>query len=111
MTNFFRAPGAFQALQIKVIPQIFANRPAGGSVRVWVCGCSTGEEAYSIAILIQEYLEKLQKPFKVQIFATDINKQAIEQARSGTFPASIAADVSAERLSRFFTHDPGRSVY
>ena len=85
------------------------RRQAGQAapVRVWVCGCSTGEEAYSIAILIQEHLETLKQTFKVQIFATDIDRQAIEQARSGVFPASIAADVSPERLARFFTQDAG----
>jgi chemotaxis methyl-accepting protein methylase len=80
----------------------FAGKPPGGLVRVWVCGCSTGEEAYTIAILLQEHLDTLKQPYKVQIFATDVDGQAIERARSGIFPASIAADVSPERLTRFF---------
>ncbi len=106
VTSFFRDAEAFQALQTQVIPRLLAGKPAGGAIRVWVCGCSTGEEAYSIAILIQEHLEVLKQTFKVQVFATDIDRQAIEKARSGIFPASIAADVSPERLARFFTQDP-----
>jgi two-component system CheB/CheR fusion protein len=106
VTNFFRDPEAFAALETQVIPRLFAGKPPGGTVRVWVCGCSTGEEAYSIAILIQEHLETLKQACKVQIFATDIDRQAIEQARSGVYPASIAVDVSPERLARFFTQDP-----
>jgi two-component system CheB/CheR fusion protein len=89
-----------------VIPRIFADRPAGGTIREWVCGCSTGEEAYSIAILIQEHMETLRRAFRVQVFATDIDNQAIEKARGGIFPASIAADVSPERLERFFSQGP-----
>jgi two-component system CheB/CheR fusion protein len=109
VTNFFRDRDAFAALEKTAIPQLFEGVPPGGSVRVWVCGCSTGEEAYSIAILIQEHLEKIQQTYKVQIFATDIDGQAADQARSGVFSASIAADISAERLERFFTHDSGGS--
>jgi two-component system CheB/CheR fusion protein len=111
VTNFFRDPEAFASLQTLVIPQLFAGKPAGGSVRVWVCGCSTGEEAYSIAILLQEHLDTLKQTFKVQVFATDIDKQAIDQARTGVFPASIAADVAPERLARFFTLDAEAGVY
>jgi two-component system CheB/CheR fusion protein len=88
VTNFFRDPAAFAALEAQVIPRLFAGKPAGGTVRVWVCGCSTGEEACSIAILIQEHLESLRQAFKVQVFATDIDSQAIEQARRGVFPAA-----------------------
>jgi two-component system CheB/CheR fusion protein len=107
VTSFFRDPEAFAALEKEVIPRLFANKDAGGVIRVWVSGCSTGEEAYSIAILIQEHLQTLKKAFKVQIFATDVYKEAIERARTGVFPASIAADVSAERLARFFSQDEG----
>ena len=80
-------------------------------IRVWVPGCSTGEEAYSIAILLQERMEALKQSFKVQVFATDIDRQAIDQARAGVYPASIAADVSPERLARFFTQEPDGSAY
>ena len=111
VTNFFRDPEAFAVLEAKVIPEIFAGKPAGAPVRVWVCGCATGEEAYSIAILLLEHLETLQRTFKVQVFATDIDPRAIEQARSGIYPASIAADLSSERLARFFIWDPDTGVY
>jgi two-component system CheB/CheR fusion protein len=111
VTSFFRDPEAFAVLQQQIIPRLFAGKPAGSSVRAWVCGCSTGEEAYSIAILIQEYLNAVRQPFKVQVFATDVDLQAIEQARSGVFPASIAADISAERLARFFIQEPDGGFY
>lgn len=102
VTSFFRDPDAFKALAEIAIPNLFAGKPSGAVVRVWVPGCSTGEEAYSIAILLQERLEALNQAFKVQVFATDIDGRAIEQARSGLFPANIAADVSPDRLARFF---------
>jgi two-component system CheB/CheR fusion protein len=109
VTSFFRDGEAFAALASVGIPRLFESVPPGGPIRVWVCGCSTGEEAYSIAILIQEHLEKLLQVYKVQIFATDIDRVATDQARTGVFPASIAADVSPERLARFFTQDSGGS--
>ena len=111
VTNFFRDPDAFAVLESQVIPQLFADKPAGASVRVWVCGCAGGEEAYSIAILLQEHLETLPQTFKVQVFATDIDPQAIEQARAGAFPASIATDLTPRRLARFFALDPDGSIY
>ena len=85
--------------------------PPTQSIRVWVPGCSTGEEAYSIAILLQEQMEALKQSFQVQVFATDIDSRAIEQARAGVYPASIAADVSPERLARFFAQEPDGSAY
>jgi two-component system, chemotaxis family, CheB/CheR fusion protein len=106
VTNFFRDPDAFAALEEEVIPRLFFGKPAGATVRVWVCGCSTGEEAYSIAILLREHLETLKQAYKVQVFATDIDPRAIEQARTGLYPSSISADVSAARLARFFSEDP-----
>ena len=86
VTSFFRDPEAFKALEEQVIPQLFAGKPAGAVIRVWVPGCSTGEEAYSIAILLQERMEALKQSFKVQIFATDIDSQAIDTARAGVYP-------------------------
>lgn len=103
VTNFFRDPEVFVSLQTKVIPHLFANRAENKAIRVWICGCSSGEEAYSIAILLQEEMEKLKKYYPLQIFATDVDSRAIDQARAGLYPASIAADLSAERLARFFT--------
>ena len=111
VTNFFRDPEAFAALEAQVIPQLFARKPSGGLIRVWVPGCSTGEEAYSISILLQERMETLKQSFKVQVFATDIDLQAIEQARAGVYPASIAADISPERLARFFAQEPDGGDY
>ncbi len=107
VTNFFRDPGLFDLLKNQVIPQLLQDRPTGGPVRVWNPGCSTGEETYSLAIVLKECLEdlRLQKNPTIQVFATDIDKDAVEKARQGTFPASIASDVSAERLARFFVHE------
>jgi two-component system CheB/CheR fusion protein len=103
VTNFFRDSDAFVAMETKAIPQLLADKPSGSTIRVWTCGCSTGEEAYSIAILLHEQMEALKQYFKVQLFATDIDSQAIDVARIGAYPASIAIDISAERLARFFT--------
>ncbi len=103
VTNFFRDGEAYGVLRSHAITQIFQDRPAGKPVRVWVAGCSTGEEAYSIAILLQEEMKKLRRTYKVQIFATDIDDRAIGMARLATYPDSIASDVSAERLAKYFT--------
>ena len=78
VTSFFRDPEAFGALQEQAIPRLFAGKPAGALIRVWVPGCSTGEEAYSLAILLQERLEELKQSFKLQVFATDIDRRAID---------------------------------
>ncbi|MBF0529923.1 MAG: PAS domain-containing protein [Deltaproteobacteria bacterium] len=111
VTNFFRDPEAFEALQKQVIQRLFSGKPAGALVRVWVPGCSTGEEAYSIAILIQEHLEELKQSYRVQVFATDVDNKAIDQARAGVYPVSIAADISPERLARFFTQESDGCAY
>ena len=111
VTNFFRDPEAFKVLEEKIIPRLFADKPAGALIRVWVPGCSTGEEAYSIAILLQEHLETLKRGFKAQVFATDIDSQAIVTARAGVYPASIAADITPERMTRFFVAESEGSNY
>ncbi len=111
VTSFFRDPAAFHALEEEVIPKLLFDKPGSAAVRVWTPGCSTGEEAFSIAILLQERLEKIKQSNKVQIFATDIDSQAIATARSGCFPVSIAADVMPERLARFFTAEPDDDVF
>lgn len=103
VTNFFRDPLAFAELEEKIIPRIFSDKPSGSIIRVWICGCSTGEEAYSIAILLQEHLETLKQHYTIQLFATDIDNLAIDQARKGYFAAGIASDITPERLARFFT--------
>ena len=103
VTNFFRDPNAFEVLNEKAIPNIINSKPSNQPIRIWAPGCSTGEEAYSIAILIQENMEKLKKNFQVQIFATDIDSAAINTARMGIYPSNIAVDITPERLQRFFT--------
>ncbi|MBU1052908.1 MAG: protein-glutamate O-methyltransferase CheR [Proteobacteria bacterium] len=110
-TTFFHDPVAFEIIKKKVIPKLFSNETSEGVIRIWVCGCSTGEEAYSIAILVQEYMESIKESYKVQIFATDIDKYSIEQARSAIFPSNIDIDVSPERLARFFIHDSKEGFY
>ena len=107
VTNFFRDPGLFDFLKEKAIPQLLQDRPKGNPVRVWSPGCSTGEETYSLAIVLKECLEELkfQGGPAIQIFGTDLDKDAIDKARRGMFPAGIAADVSPERLARFFDHE------
>ncbi|WP_051249712.1 chemotaxis protein CheB [Maridesulfovibrio zosterae] len=111
VTSFFRDPAVFKVLEEQVIPKIFAGKSVDSSIRVWSTGCSTGEEAYSIAILLQEYMEATKQHFKVHIFATDIDSQAIATARSGLYPASILTDVTPERIARFFTIENDGSVY
>ena len=111
VTNFFRDPLAFQALEQQVIPRLFVGKHPGAQVRVWSMGCSTGEEAYSLAILLAEHQEILKQSFKLQVFATDIDSRAVATARIGRYPASIAGDISPERLSRFFTLEDGGSSY
>jgi two-component system CheB/CheR fusion protein len=109
VTSFFREPDAFVVLKEKVIPQLLKGKKGGDPFRVWVVGCSTGKEAYSIAIVLRECLDDLKSgvnlDFKIQIYATDIDKDAIGLARQGTYPANIVADVSQERLQRFFTKE------
>ena len=107
VTNFFRDPAAWEQLRVQVIPELLARRVSGQALRAWVPGCSTGEEAYSLAIVLKEAAEaaKSKDPFTMQVFATDLDRDAIDKARQGFFPASIAADVSPERLSRFFAKE------
>ena len=104
VTSFFRDPVGWEALRTRVIPALLKDRPPNQTLRVWVPACSTGEEAYSLAIVFKEALEQFQpaRSHALQIFATDLDKDAIEKARTAVFPANIAADVSPERLDRFF---------
>ena len=102
VTQLFRDTEAFEALSREVIPKLFEGKGAGNEVRVCVVGCSTGEEAYSIAILLYEHASTPAKPPKLQIFATDIDERGLETARKGLYPESSASHVSAERLERFF---------
>jgi two-component system CheB/CheR fusion protein len=104
VTNFFRDPPSWEQLRTQAIPALLASRPSGQALRVWVPGCSTGEEAYSMAITLKEAVEQAapKENFTVQIFATDLDRDAIDKARQGLYPHSIATDVSPERLKRFF---------
>jgi two-component system, chemotaxis family, CheB/CheR fusion protein len=107
VTSFFRDPETFEALRKETEAYILEGRKQGSILRIWVPGCSTGEEAYSIAIILMECLEGLGRKgrFKIQIFATDIHKEGIEKARQGVYLPNIAAHVSPERLDRFFTRE------
>ena len=109
VTSFFRDPEAFAALKQEILPQLLAGKPEDYVCRVWVAGCASGEEAYSIAMLLREAMDasqgSLAQVFATQIYATDLDDDAIATARVGHYPLNIAADVSAERLRRFFTRD------
>lgn len=103
VTNFFRDPKAFGALKEQAIKEIVGNKSLHSEIRVWIPGCATGEEAYSVAILFEEAMRELKKKSNVHIFATDVDEETIETARYGMYPDSIAADVSKKRLKTFFT--------
>ncbi len=104
VTNFFRDPLVWEKLKATVIPDYISKLPEGSEFRAWVPGCSTGEEAYSLAIVFREAIERLKHPGRItlQIFATDLDNDAVGIARKGIFPQNIASDVSNERLNRFF---------
>ncbi len=107
VTSFFRDPAAWEQLREQAIPALLTSRSADRALRAWVPGCSTGEEAYSLAIVFKEALEQVQPKggYALQVFATDLDRDAIDKARQGVFPDNIAADVSPERLSRFFSKE------
>lgn len=107
VTRFFRDTEAFLALEQKVIPALFAGRPPDQAIRVWCPGCSTGEEAFSVAILLQEHMETLGQSRKVQVFATDIDPRAIAAARAAVYSAAAGKDLMPKRLARFFSPVPG----
>ena len=102
VTKFFRDPKAFEVLSEKVIPDILLGMKDDEPVRIWVPACATGEEAVSIAILFEETLERLNRRIPLQVFATDLDPEAIQRARACEYPETIEADVSKERLKRFF---------
>jgi two-component system, chemotaxis family, CheB/CheR fusion protein len=103
VTNFFRDAGAFEALENLVMPRLFEGKTASDTIRVWVPGCATGEEVYSLAIMLREEAERNRSRAKVQLFATDIDESALGVARSGRYPDTLLQGVSKERLDRFFT--------
>lgn len=107
VTDFFRDTAAFEGLKKKALPLIFKDKPKGSTIRVWVPGCATGEEAYSVAILLKEYLKesRRQSHFKIKVFATDIDVQAINKARQGVFSMEAMRGVSKARLQNYFLKD------
>jgi chemotaxis methyl-accepting protein methylase len=111
VTNFFRDPAAWEYLGAEALPALLAQYPHGKNLRAWVPACSTGEEAYSLAMLFREVVEQVRPEvrFNLQIYATDLDTDAIDTARKGIYPDNIAADLSPERLERFFTVDEGGS--
>ena len=108
VTSFFRDPETFELLKTAVFPRITADHGSSGPIRMWVVGCSTGEEAYSLAIVFSEFMEREGRTWPVQIFATDLNGWGIERARAGVYPQSIAERVSSERLRRYFYEFDGK---
>jgi two-component system CheB/CheR fusion protein len=102
VTGFFREPATFDGIKARVLPGLFKGRAPEDAIRVWVPGCATGEEAYSIAVCLLEYMHVAGAELPIQIFGTDLSEPALEKARAGLYPESIAADVSTERLRRFF---------
>lgn len=107
VTKFFRDLESYNELKEKVIPQMVNRAEPGKTLRVWVAGCATGEEAYSLAILFTDYLEKSERKCEVKVFATDIEKEAMEYASRGIYPESIAADLPEPQMRRFFTKEGG----
>jgi two-component system CheB/CheR fusion protein len=105
VTSFFRDPAAYEALAKTVIPELVRQHAADQPIRIWVAGCSTGEEAYSLAMLFVEELGAAKLSTKLQIFASDVSPEAVTYGRNGLFPESIKVDVSAARLAHFFTHE------
>ena len=105
VTSFFRDSEAFVVLKRDILPQLLAGKPEDYVFRAWVAGCATGEEAYSVAILLREYMDEVHQEFRIQLYATDLDDDAIAVARAGLYPPNIAQDVSPERLRRFFVKD------
>ncbi|HEU4370669.1 MAG TPA: chemotaxis protein CheB [Methylomirabilota bacterium] len=108
VTRFFRDPEGFQALKRSAFPSLVKERADDEPIRIWVPGCATGEEAYSLVICLLEFLAATDSTLPLQMFATDLSASAIARARAGTFPASIENEVSADRLRRFFVKTDGR---
>ncbi|MEJ0081697.1 MAG: CheR family methyltransferase [Puia sp.] len=107
VTEFFRDPGIFESVREKLLPELFKNKANYEPVRVWIAGCSTGEEAYSILMSLHEYLGDKASIFKIQVFATDISEAAIAKARTGIYKTTEVDGLSVERLQKFFTKTNG----
>ena len=105
VTSFFRDPEAFTILRQEILPKLLEEKPPDYPFRAWVPGCSSGEEAYSMAITLHESMKQVGHRCHVQVFGTDIDADAISVARAGLYPESIRADVGSERIQRYFTHE------
>ncbi len=110
VTSFFRDPDSFRALVVEAFPRITTNRSPKEPIRIWVPGCASGEEVYSIAIALMEYLGETPPPAGIQIFGTDVSEASIEKCRAGIYPESIKLDVSADRLRQFFVKQDSHYV-
>jgi len=108
VTSFFRDPAVFELLATTIVPELVRRQPSDQPLRLWVAGCSSGEETYSLAMLFQEQIAAAQRPLKLQLFASDLDPEAIAAAREGLYPDTIAAEVSPARLARFFTKEDNR---
>ncbi len=107
VTNFFRDKEAFETLEKEVVPKLFTGKTSADTVRVWSVGCATGEEAYGLAMILNEYAARITNAPQIQIFASDINDEAIAKGRECFYEEPIAADVSVERLRHYFTKETG----
>ncbi|MHB1285295.1 MAG: chemotaxis protein CheB [Leptospirales bacterium] len=104
-TSFFRDPAVFNLLSEEILPGLMKNKPEGYVLRIWVPGCSTGEEAYSLAILVREFMERTRRSFTAQIYGTDLDEEAISRARAGVYSQNISQHLTPERLNRFFVKE------
>src|ERR1700722_10392448 len=107
VTSFFRNPGLFEALRAEVFPEILKGSSADRTIRIWTPACSSGEETYSVAITLLEYLGDKAAGNSIQFFGTDVSESSVARARSGAYPDNIQGDVSSDRLRRFFTKIEG----
>ena len=105
VTSFFRDPSVFAYLETKIVPDLVRNHSPEQPLRIWIAGCSTGEETYSLAMLFREQITIAKRRIKLQVLASDIDPEAVEGAREGLYPHTIEADVSPARLARFFTKE------
>ena len=105
VTSFFRDPKVFDFLAEKIVPDLVRSHAGDQPLRIWIAGCSTGEETYSLAMLFREQIGAAKRNIKLQVFASDVDPDAVARAREGLYPSAIEADVSAERLARFFTKE------
>jgi len=105
VTSFFRDPKVFDLLAEKIVPDLIRGHSPDHPIRIWIAGCSTGEETYSLAMLFREQITAAKRNVKLQVFASDVDPEAVASAREGLYPEAIEADVSAARLARFFTKD------